>query len=249
MSLLIRIWLSSTLVLGSKDFHNYRYTGIQTSSGAGNGYTHIRRQNVNPCATTTVETYTDVNGAVYQYQCGADTGPPGTNVAHTYAYNTWEECFASCDTTGGCGGFTYLGAANGTGYGDCYLKGTGTYLLNSTNMGNTYVGAVLLSAPPAGYTPTRTLSATATSTATSTVSPVACADPGAPSIVSSPATGTNYTIECGSDTYGDVAAVLMVQNGYQDCMANCDNTTDCSGFTYQSDAQNGTGLGETIWNS
>ncbi|KAF2206350.1 hypothetical protein CERZMDRAFT_108084 [Cercospora zeae-maydis SCOH1-5] len=79
--------------------------------------------------------------------------------------------------------------------------------------------------------------------------PASCASPGVNFLVNSnpgnpnAPNAVNYTVQCGSDTFGDnlYNNALQAPNGYIDCITGCEASTDCSAFTFVANAVDGTG--------
>ncbi|KAM3418177.1 hypothetical protein BST61_g6380 [Cercospora zeina] len=79
--------------------------------------------------------------------------------------------------------------------------------------------------------------------------PASCASPGVNFLVNSNPSNpnapnaVNYTVQCGSDTFGDNLYDDAVQapSGYINCITACEASTDCSAFTFVANAVDGTG--------
>ncbi|KAK8209022.1 hypothetical protein M8818_003986 [Zalaria obscura] len=117
-----------------------------------------------PDANNTVQT--DGNGTAYTIHCGFDTSIPSSQTfavgagGYRFQYllgcgndtlgggtredapTSFNDCFTLCDDTEGCDSFTYVGTANGTGIGSCYLKINSAQTGLAPGSGNTYVGGV-----------------------------------------------------------------------------------------------------------
>ncbi|KAK0865557.1 hypothetical protein LTR87_015378 [Friedmanniomyces endolithicus] len=175
-------------------------------------------------------------------QCQASTAISQYDVQT--AANSWNDCFTQCQasTAGGtqtCTSFTYGGAANGAGSGNCYLKnaipngGTDSFTTSSGNVidfvsairtpyynsaGNTYVA----------FNPTPYGSC-----------------PGANGTVITDGSSYQYEVGCAYDlTGGTGGASPAAANSWNDCLASCDSAgaTVCTAFVYLGEA-NGVGAG------
>ncbi|TKA62036.1 hypothetical protein B0A55_10884, partial [Friedmanniomyces simplex] len=169
-----------------------------------------------------------------------------------------------------CTGFTYNGAANGTGAGACYLKnavsngGTQSFTPASGTAVD-YVAAIMsryynpagdtFSAGSTGTTSAAGASSAATTstssstgTATPTVSPNQFACPANDNQTVTDSNGVSYQLSCGYDTDGGTYVQFAV-NTFDDCFSYCDNTATgqgamvCSAFTYSGGAD-GVGSGQ-----
>lgn len=120
------------------------------------------------CTAINTNTYavTDSAGVGYLYMCGGGTG--GTTMAVSAGVPNWNSCFAICDSTTGCSGFTYnQGAAFGNGTGQCLLKsGSPNSFTSLDNMLSTRVGGLVRASMATTTKSSSTTPATASATAT-----------------------------------------------------------------------------------
>lgn len=93
----------------------------------------------------------DQNGVTYQIACSADAS--GNYITTIQATNSFNDCFAACDTTPSCNAFTYSGGSNGAGAGFCYIKSNGTGYISASS---SYVAVLRYTGPlTASLAPTR----------------------------------------------------------------------------------------------
>ena len=119
------------------------------------------------CPGVNGQTVTDQSGTQFVIGCGSDT-TSGT-YAQQAAANSWNDCFAACESAsttqgaGRCSAFTYLGGANGVGSGTCFLKASTAESFSSTGGSVDLVGAIVLQY----YVPISSMSPSPSSTAPS----------------------------------------------------------------------------------
>jgi hypothetical protein len=75
------------------------------------------------------QVFTDPSGVSYQIFCSTDSSEGSFRTAPVYS-GGYGSCFGVCDSTQGCGGFTYVGEQSG----NCYLKSRpGTFSSTTSN--------------------------------------------------------------------------------------------------------------------
>lgn len=86
------------------------------------------------CTALSTNTYAvvDPQQVSYVYMCGGGSG--GSAYSQIANSGTWRDCFALCDASAGCTGFSYVqGSANyGESPGQCWLKNTNPNSFAST---------------------------------------------------------------------------------------------------------------------
>ncbi|KAI4843157.1 hypothetical protein E4T44_06211, partial [Aureobasidium sp. EXF-8845] len=192
----------------------------------------------------------------YVVSCQSDTNIGSYTSAN--AVNSYLECMSACNSAAstGCVAFTYVGGAQGSGSGTCYLKNSmGSFTVAG---GNNYVSGMIasqgsssssssLSSTQSGSA-SSSVAVSSSSTTTSSSATASASSNLCPSVDSQNLTDSNgnvYTIKCQSDTNVGSFANGQAANTYADCMTVCDSTTGCVAFTYVGGA-NGVGSG-TCW--
>jgi hypothetical protein len=189
----------------------------------------------------------------YVVSCQSDTSIGA--YSSTNAVNSYLDCMSACDAAAstGCVAFTYVGGAQGSGSGTCYLKNS-KGSITAAGGNNLISGVVASSQSSSSLSSTQSGSATSSvavsssSTTTSSSATASASGNLCPSVDSQDLTDSNgniYTIKCQSDTNVGSFANAQAANTYADCMTACDSTTGCVAFTYVGGA-NGLGSG-TCW--
>ncbi|KAI5368318.1 putative PAN/Apple domain-containing protein [Septoria linicola] len=182
------------------------------------------------CAANNNQVVTDATtGERYIMRCGVDSTPSGGPAIVNV--NNFNQCFNECSTRANCAGFTYAGASQGQGVGQCYLKATSDTSKSGFAGGpsNTLVSAIkLANYPPLPPSYTCPLAQDRT-------------------VVTDPNTGVQYVLWCNYDTAGNSPWRVDVSDSFNDCFHSCSTSADrssgnCTGFTY-SGATNGAGSG------
>ncbi|KAG9656030.1 hypothetical protein KCU64_g6147, partial [Aureobasidium melanogenum] len=229
---------TSTTVVGPGSSSSLS-SGSGTGTGTGSAPAATMSQTTYSCPSVNNQTVIDANGASYQIECDSDTTLGGTNYGPAPDFNG---CMPICDSTPGCGGFTYNG--------NCYLKMPGNLPLQFTPAGSNYVAGIRSVVVPAATSSTAggvASSSTSSAGSGSGSSPSSGSGtgsaPGATVSASSyscPANnnqtvidsnGSPYTIMCDADTtlpgqYEGPSA------DFSACMTECDATAGCGGWTY-----------------
>ncbi|KAG9727507.1 hypothetical protein KCU75_g19948, partial [Aureobasidium melanogenum] len=229
---------TSTTVVGPGSSSSLS-SGSGTDTGTGSAPAATMSQTTYSCPSVNNQTVIDANGASYQIECDSDTTLGGTNYGPAPDFNG---CMPICDSTPGCGGFTYNG--------NCYLKMPGNLPLQFTPAGSNYVAGIRSVVVPAATSSTAggvASSSTSSAGSGSGSSPSSGSGtgsaPGATVSASSyscPANnnqtvidsnGSPYTIMCDADTtlpgqYEGPSA------DFSACMTECDATAGCGGWTY-----------------
>ncbi|KAF2770257.1 hypothetical protein EJ03DRAFT_77815 [Teratosphaeria nubilosa] len=169
---------------------------------------------------------TDSSGRQYIIGCGSDT--LGGSVTST-AVNSFNDCFAACDSYSGCTAFTFTGptgASTGTaGAGNCYIK-------TSNNIGFVAGSSVdiagILYGPSYYYI--------------GNPSPnFVC--PNDDNTVVYDYNQTQWALKCSSDTNtGSTGTAPTAEYNFDDCFVFCEDTPGCTAFTYSGQAY-GAGTG------
>ncbi|KAG9858513.1 carbohydrate-binding module family 43 protein, partial [Aureobasidium melanogenum] len=202
-------------------------SGSGTGTGTGSAPAATMSQTTYSCPSVNNQTVIDANGASYQIECDSDTTLGGTNYGPTPDFNG---CMPICDSTPGCGGFTYNG--------NCYLKMPGNLPLQFTPAGTNYVAGIRNGTVPAstssagsgsGSSPSSASGTGSAPGATVSASSYSCPENNNQTVIDS--NGSPYTIMCDADTtlpgqYEGPSA------SFSDCMTECDATTGCGGWTY-----------------
>ncbi|KAH0351766.1 hypothetical protein KCU83_g4095, partial [Aureobasidium melanogenum] len=229
---------TSTTVVGPGSSSSLS-SGSGTGTDTGSAPAATMSQTTYSCPSVNNQTVIDANGASYQIECDSDTTLGGTNYGPAPDFNG---CMPICDSTPGCGGFTYNG--------NCYLKMPGNLPLQFTPAGSNYVAGIRSVVVPAATSSTAggvASSSTSSAGSGSGSSPSSGSGtgsaPGATVSASSyscPANnnqtvidsnGSPYTIMCDADTtlpgqYEGPSA------DFSACMTECDATAGCGGWTY-----------------
>lgn len=154
-------------------------------------------------------------------RCGYDILPSTSDTTYGAA-SSFNDCFQTCSTRATCAGFTYSGATNGAGAGNCY----GKRLTSGTNSSFTYSGntALVAAIKLSNYPPI----------------PPQYTCPGAQNrtVVTDPNTQVQYVLWCNYDTIGDAPWSIQVTDSFNDCFYQCSISANsasgtCTGFTYQ----------------
>ncbi|KAJ9121863.1 hypothetical protein QFC22_002486 [Naganishia vaughanmartiniae] len=204
--------------------------GSTPTAAAGSTATAAAIASTSACPATNGQTLTDSNGANYTIHCNSDSSTG--SYSNAQATKSYLDCMLACDAASstGCIGFTYLGAANGTGSGTCYLKSgnMGSYVAG----GNNLISGSLIGASANSFA--TNISSTASSTSTSAPSITTGYCPSTDGQVLTDANGFNYTVHCASDSSTGSYSSVSATSSYMDCMTACDSAsaTGCLGFTY-----------------
>jgi hypothetical protein len=212
--------------------------GSTPTASAGSAATVAAIPSTDACPATNGQTLTDSNGANYTIHCNSDSTTG--SYSNAQATKSYLDCMLACDAASstGCVGFTYLGAAYGTGSGTCYLKSgnMGSYVIGGNNLisGN-LVGVSVI---PSFIS----VSSNATGTSAASVATGYC--PSVDGQVITDPNGLNYTVHCASDSSTGSYSSTSATKSYMDCMTACGSAsaTGCLGFTYVGGA-NGLGGG------
>ncbi|KAK3673660.1 hypothetical protein LTR78_006565 [Recurvomyces mirabilis] len=197
---------------------------------------------------TTGQRVTDGAGNTYIIHCSTDNTALGTTIVGVGS-GGFGACFAECDNSASCVGWTYSGADSG----NCYLKTfLGTYFPSS----NTIVTAFRDNAPNSPPSISVPLSATSTGNLVPSVSPLppargTCAQLGTSNATFSDNIGRVWSLQCGHD-YTDHDISAQAVTNYQECFVACDAKAGCTAFSYVGDSVYGTcylksaGAGEVV---
>ncbi|KAI7653774.1 hypothetical protein KC318_g14012, partial [Hortaea werneckii] len=171
--------------------------------------------------------YTDSSNVTYTVRCNSDNSQGSYSVVGVSS-GGFATCFAACDESSSCAGFTYSGDANS---GNCYLKsGEGTYIAAGGNL----VSAFRVGGSPSGGTPS-----------SSSMGPVSTPNGGSCSALAAQngtytdENGNTYQVRCGYDYSGPNLATAGVSS-YSKCFAACDAVKSCVSFSYLGDSGGGT---------
>ncbi|KAH0390542.1 hypothetical protein KCU89_g15481, partial [Aureobasidium melanogenum] len=165
-----------------------------TGTGTGSAPAATMSQTTYSCPSVNNQTVIDANGASYQIECDADTTLGGTNYGPAPDFNG---CMPICDSTPGCGGFTYTG--------NCYLKMPGNLPLQFTPAGTNYVAGIRSVVVPAATSSTAGAVGSGSGSgtgsapgATVSASSYSCPANNDQTVIDS--NGSPYTIMCDADT-------------------------------------------------
>ncbi|KAH0095711.1 hypothetical protein KCU66_g16344, partial [Aureobasidium melanogenum] len=206
------------------------------------------------CPSIDSQDITDSNGQVYTIRCQSDTNVG--SFTNAQAANSYADCMTACDSTTGCVAFTYVGGAQGSGSGTCWMKNSRGSATSAG--GNNYVAGFLKqsasssvssssSASSSSATSSTVSSTTVSSSATASSSASASLCPQANGQIVTDANGKTYNVTCSSDNSVGSYTNTQASSSYLDCMTACDaaSSSGCQGFTYVGGA-NGAGSG-TCW--
>jgi hypothetical protein len=135
---------------------------------------------------------------------------------------TFEDCINACDSNAQCVNVAYV-------HGACYLKQQQEPAVNNTAVW----GAIRQQAPGTTSTTSTTAastsastSSTATTSSTPTATPLSCDNDASNGTQYTSTKNGKYLIVCGVD-YGGNDLVGTTTDSFEDCIAACDNNTDC----------------------
>lgn len=171
--------------------------------------------------------YTDSSNVTYTVHCNSDNSQGSYSVVGVSS-GGFTTCFAACDESPSCAGFTYSGDANS---GNCYLKSAeGTYIPAGGNL----VSAFRVGGSASGGTPS-----------SSSMGPVSTPNGGSCSALAAQngtytdENGSTYQVRCGYDYAGPNLATAGVSS-YSKCFAACDAVKSCVSFSYLGGSGGGT---------
>ncbi|KAI7313227.1 hypothetical protein KC315_g11758 [Hortaea werneckii] len=171
--------------------------------------------------------YTDSSNVTYNVRCNSDNSQGSYSVVGVSS-GGFATCFAACDESSSCAGFTYSGDANS---GNCYLKSAeGTYIPAGGNL----VSAFRVGGSASGGTPS-----------SSSMGPVSTPNGGSCSALAAQngtytdENGDTYQVRCGYDYAGPNLATAGVSS-YSKCFAACDAVKSCVSFSYLGGSGGGT---------
>ncbi|KAK4569828.1 hypothetical protein LTR86_002797 [Recurvomyces mirabilis] len=197
---------------------------------------------------TTGQRVTDGAGNTYIIHCSTDNTALGTTIVGVNS-GGFGACFAACDNSATCVGWTYSGADSG----NCYLKTfQGAYFPSSASI----VTAFRDNAPNSPPSISVPLPATSTGNIVPSISPPppakgTCAQLGTSNATFSDSIGRVWSLQCGHD-YTDHDIGAQAVTNYQDCFVACDAKAGCTAFSYVGNSVYGTcylksaGTGEVV---
>jgi hypothetical protein len=198
------------------------------------------------CPAANGQIITDGNGSTYRVTCSADNNVG--SYANTRATTSYLDCMTACDTaaSAGCQGFTYVGGANGTGSGTCWLKKSmGSYpaapdsyisavkvssaASSSQSSASTALSTLITSVSRAASSSAASTFTSSMSTAVPSTSASLCPSSNFSSFADS--AGNHWQILCGFDTSpGSFASESA--SSLPLCLEACRTTANCVAVTY-----------------
>lgn len=231
-----------------------------TSSGSSASSSAAATNSAVSCPGSDQSTYTASNGAQFLIECGIDhQGGDLTSIGGV----DFAGCINACATTAGCvdvslsGSACYEKSVLGAAVSNAGIWGaklitsssssssssvattsstSSTSSVASTSSSTVSTSSTSSTSSPAVTSSSSTTSTVASSTTSAFPSATATTCPGMDQSSMVDANGATYNIYCSADTGNQVLAVQQTSTGILGCMANCDQTTGCTAFTYSGDS-------------
>ncbi|TKX20702.1 PAN domain-containing protein 8 [Elsinoe australis] len=216
------VWWGGLVSLDNANNYGNLQANFYVAVAGSNGYENTARAAALRAATPTVAgatiaTETASAGSVWIVYYSADSSTGA--YANAAASGSYADCEVACDArTDGCKAFTYVGGANGTGSGTCWLK---TSLGTPSLSGNNVVSAVRAAGNSNSNAASSSVVTTTTTTTTTTVAPTTVASTVAATTVvqvassaAAPSSSTSSTTSTTSTTlyrpsYGSGSSTLQ----------------------------------------
>ncbi|CAN8095460.1 unnamed protein product [Discula destructiva] len=182
------------------------------------------------CTATVPQTETDNAGNVYTIYCSSDS-TLGSYSSGLAAISSYQDCMTACDNdaASGCAGFTYVGGADGSGAGLCWLRIAGG---TQVPAGNSFVVGV--KGASAAATSSSTASLLTADAPSSFITLPATPSSSVPSTTAAATASSLPQPTCGLNGYASTADVGYYLDAslitYAGCMAYCEGDAACQSF-------------------